>query len=460
MIPFNLCEITPILKANHVGMDCVIHTVSIDSKCIDQQCMFIALLGERFDGHDFAKQAVAAGAKALLVDRYLLLDVPQLIVMNTRCALIELANWVCQQASVRVIAITGSSGKTSVKEMTASILEGCGRVVATQNNLNNTVGVPVTLLRLTKKDDFAVVELGVSVFREIDQLIKVIVIDVALVNNIFPSHISGFGSLITIKREKGKIFLGLSFSGIGIINLDNHALFLWDHVLQGKTLWKFSVFKKINADFFASDIILNENGIRFILHDPYGGVSPVFLPMLLGYHNVANALAASTIAFSVGASLSQIVSGLENLKMFPGRLFPIILGKGKLLIDDTYNSNVGSMLSAIRVLSGLPGHRILITSDMLELGDCKSVKYHCYIGKNIAMTSIDQVLTVGDVSYFIFKFCKKKGRHFNNKIELIMYLKKILSRYELVSILVKGSRNFAMEQIVYAIKDHATCYFG
>lgn len=461
MISFNLCEIAPILQANHVGIDCIIHTVSIDSKCIDQQSMFIALSGKRFDGHDFAKQAVAAGARALLVNRYLSLDVPQLIVTDTRHALIQLANWVCQQTSARVIAITGSSGKTSVKEMTASILQGFGRVVATQGNLNNTVGVPVTLLRLTKKDDFAVVELGVSVFGEIDQLIKIIAIDVALINNIFPSHILGFGSLMTVKREKGKIFSGLSCSGIGIINLDNHALLFWNHMLQGKTIWKFSLSKKLDTDFFASDIVSNENGIRFTLHDPYGRMVPIFLPMLLGLHNVANALAASAIAFSVGASLSHIVFGLENIKMFPNRLFPIILGKGKLLIDDTYNSNVGSMLSAIRVLNELPGHRILIASDMSELGEYKSVKYHCYIGKYIAITTdIDQVCTVGDISYFIFKFCKRKGRHFNSKTELIIYLRNIFSKYELVSILIKGSRNFAMEQIVHAIKDQSTCYFG
>lgn len=460
MISFSLCEITPILQAKHIGSNCIIHTISTNSNDIDQQCMFIALLGKHFDGHDFAKKAVIAGAKAVLVDRFILLDVPQLIVANTHYALIKLAGWVCQKASVQVIAITGSSGKTSVKEMTASILKGCGRVVFTKDNFNNTIGVSITLLRLTKEDDFVVIELGMSFSKEIDQLIKVMSIDVALVNNIFPSHISGFGSLITMKREKGKIFLGLSISGTGIINLDSHALFLWDHVLQGKIVRKFSMCcQKVDADFFASNIISNENGIQCILHTPYG-IASVFLPMLLGRHNVANALAASAIAFSVGASLSQIVSGLENIKILPGRLFPIFLEKGKLLIDDTYNSNVGSMLSSIRVLNELPGYRILIVSDMSELGTFKSIRYHCYIGRYVSTMNIHQVLTVGDVSYFIFKFCKKKGGHFYNKIEVIMYLEKVLFKYELVSVLVKGSRNFKMEKIVHAIKDRVTCYFG
>lgn len=458
MISFSLCEIALVLQAQHIGANCIIHAVSIYSNCIDQECMFIALLGKRFDGHNFAQQAVIAGAKALLVHRYLLLNIPQLVVTDTRYALLKLANWVCQKSSVQVIAITGSSGKTSVKEMTASILRSVGRVVATKDNLNNIIGISITLLRLTKKDDFVVIELGSSFPGEINQLIKIISIDVALVNNIFPSHISGFGSLSVIKQEKGKIFLGLSLLGVGVINLDNHALCIWNHILQGKTVWKFSIYNKIGADFFANNIFFNEYGMRFTLHTPYG-ISSIFLSML-GQHNIANALAASALAFSVGASLSQIVFGLENTKPSLGRLFPVMLQKGRLLLDDTYNSNVGSMIAAIRVLQKLPGHKILVTSDMLELGKYKSMQYHCYIGRCIAMTSIDRVLTIGDVSYLIFKFCKKRGEHFQDKIKLIMYLREVLFRYRLISILVKGSRNFQMEQIVYAIKDSAICYFG
>lgn len=453
MIPFSLYEITSVLKASHVGVDCVIHTISIDSHCIGWQCMFIALSGKNFDGHDFAEQAVVAGAKALLVNRYLLLNIPQLIVVDTRSALIKLANWVCRKASIQVIAITGSSGKTSVKEMTASILQNCGQVVATKNNFNNTVGVPITLLRLKEQDKFAIIEVGISLPGEIDQLVEVISIDVALINNIFPSHISGFGSLTTIRQEKGKIFSGLSvLRSVGVINLDSHALFLWNDVLEGKTVYKFSIYEKLDADFFASDIFFHANGIQFILHTPCG-ITSVFLPMLLGDHNVANALAASALAFSVGATLSQIVSGLENIKTLSGRLFPIILGKGKLLLDDTYNSNVGSMISAIRVLHGLSGYRILVVSDMLELGKYKSIRYHCYIGKYIRITNIDQVLTLGDISYFIFKNCKKIGKHFHDKTALVMYLKKILCKYELITVLIKGSRSFEMEQIIHAIKD-------
>lgn len=459
MIPFSLYEIASVLEAQHIGVNYIIRAISTHSDCIDKKCMFIALIGRRFDGHDFAMQAVINGAKALLVNRYLMLNIPQLIVVDTHFALIKLANWVCRQSAVQVIAITGSSGKTSVKEMTASILRSCGRVVVTKDNYNNLIGVSITLLCLTKEDDFAIIELGVSILGEIDKFIKVITIDVAVVNNIFPSHISGFGSLTGIKQEKGKIYLGLSLCGTGVVNLDNHALFFWNRALSGKTVLTFSIYRKLDVDFFASNIVSSTAGMKFTLHTPCGVVS-VFLSMLLGYHNIANALSASALAFSVGATLSQIVYGLENARMLSGRLIPMILGPGKLLLDDTYNSNVGSMISAIRVLHELPGYKVLVTSDMLELGEHKSIQYHCYIGKYITTTNIDQVLTIGSNSYFIFKYCKKIGEHFRNQEALIMYLQTILFKYKSVSVLVKGSRNFAMEKVVHAIKGRLTCYIG
>ncbi|URJ24059.1 UDP-N-acetylmuramoyl-tripeptide--D-alanyl-D-alanine ligase [Blochmannia endosymbiont of Camponotus sp.] len=457
MIPFSLHEIAPVLNAKYIGMDLIIHAITINSNVIYKQCMFIALIGKRFDGHDFTSQAIVAGAQALLVNHHVLLDVPQLIVPDTRCALIMLAHWVRQKASAKVIAITGSSGKTSVKEMTASILKGCGHTIATQGNFNNMVGVPITLLRLTKKNSFAIIELGASSPGELAQLSKVVAANVALVNNVYPAHLSGFKSLAKIGKEKGEIFSELDLNGKGIINADSHALSLWRKSLKGKSMWFFSLRTSVGIDFFASNIIAEKNGTRFILHTPYG-TSPVVLSML-GTHNVANALAASALAFSVGADLSEVVYGLENIKTLPGRLFPIILGEGKLLLDDTYNSNVGSMISAIHVLTTMPGYRILVVSDMLELGKHKSIKYHCYIGKLISTTNINKILTIGSVSYCISKICGK-GKHFRNKNKLIIYIKQMLSTHNSISVLVKGSRGFKMEQIINAIRDGSTCYFG
>ncbi|URJ24575.1 UDP-N-acetylmuramoyl-tripeptide--D-alanyl-D-alanine ligase [Candidatus Blochmanniella camponoti] len=457
MIPFSLHEIAPVLNAKYIGMDLIIHAITINSNIIYKQCMFIALIGKRFDGHDFTSQAIAAGAQALLVNHHVLLDVPQLIVPDTRCALIMLARWVRQKVSAKVIAITGSSGKTSVKEMTTSILKECGHTIATQGNFNNMVGVPITLLRLTKQNNFAIIELGSSCPGELAQLSKIVAANVALVNNVYPAHLSGFKSLSKIGKEKGKIFSELDLNGTGIINADSHALSVWRKPLKGKSMWFFSLRTSVGIDFFASNIIAEKNRTRFILHTPYG-TAPVVLSML-GTHNVANALAASALAFSVGANLSEVVYGLKNIKTLPGRLFPIVLGEGKLLLDDTYNSNVGSMISAIHVLTTMPGYRILVVSDMLELGKHKSIKYHCYIGKLIATTNINKILTIGSVSCCISKICGK-GKHFRSKNKLILYIKKMLSIHNSISVLVKGSRGFKMEQIIDAIRDGSKCYFG
>lgn len=453
MIPCNLSEIASFLNIKYIGIDVIIKAISINSDVIPKQCMFVALIGKNFDGHNFSEQAVTSGAQALLVNRYLLLKVPQLIVIDTHDALMKIAKLVCNRVSAKIISITGSSGKTSVKEMTASILKESGEVIATQKNFNNLIGVPMTLLRLTNQSNFAVIELGSNKIGELRQLGKIFSADVALVNNVFPSHLSGFKSLNIIKREKGEIFTNLIDQGQAVINDDNHAFNLWSLALGGKKVWRFSLYNKLNVEFFASNVVLYNYGMKFILNTPYGR-GTVFLSML-GYHNISNALAASALAFSVGASLSEIISGLQNMQALPGRLFPIILNKGKLLLlDDSYNSNVGSMLATIAVLNRMSGYKILVISDMLELGVLNTIKYHCFIGRYINKTNINYVLTLGKVSCFITKICKR-GKHFSNKSELVIYLNTILFQDRYISIVVKGSRRFKMEEVVNAIKDRS-----
>lgn len=459
MVPLNLYEIASVLNINYTGINVIIKSISINSRIVSEQCMFVALIGKNFDGHDFAAQAVMNGAQVLLLSRCLLsLQVPQLIVIDTHDALMKIAKLVRSQVSAKIIAITGSSGKTSVKAITTSILKKSGKVMETYKNFNNLIGVPITLLRLTKQNNFAVIELGSNKIGELRRLSNIVAADVALVNNIFPAHLSGFKSLTKLKREKGEIFRGLVDTGQAVINADNHAFSIWNNVLKGKHVWRFSLCNRSNIDFFASNIVIYNHGTKFILHTPYGNAS-VFLSML-GRHNISNALAASALAFSVGSNLSEIIFGLQNMRSLPGRLSSIILNKGQLLLlDDSYNSNVGSVLTTIAVLSTMPGYRILIISDMLELGELNTIKYHCYIGRCIAKTNINQVLTVGEVSYFITKICKR-GKHFKNKLKLIFYLNDILFQNQRISIAVKGSRDFHMEEIVNVIKDKSRCHCG
>ncbi|CUX96333.1 UDP-N-acetylmuramoyl-tripeptide--D-alanyl-D-alanine ligase [Candidatus Gullanella endobia] len=455
MIPFRLSAIAPVLNAERIGNDSTIETIITDSRTssVTQQCLFIALKGNQFDAHDFAKQALDAGAVALLVSRRLPFSVPQLFVADTKRALGQLGAWVRQQVPTRVVAITGSSGKTSVKEMTAAILSQCGLVLSTKDNFNNDIGVPLTLLRLTPKHDFAVIELGGNHLGEIAWTTDLVRPETALVNNLSAAHLAGFGSLSGVAQAKGEIFTGLPDNGRGILNADSHDWSCWKQMLGHKTIWRFALQADNDVDFFATNIKSDQKGIRFILHSPLGKCQ-VQLP-LLGKHNVANALAACALAVSVGAGLSAITTGLAHLKAIPGRLFPITLGTDHLLLDDSYNANVGSMDAALQVLSEMPGYRVMVVGDMLELGE-KAEKYHLQVGKNVALTCIDKVLSFGRLSYLISK-ASGRGEHFQDKTALIIKLIQLLSKKAVMTILVKGSHNSAMEQIVHALQERALC---
>ncbi|GHL76248.1 hypothetical protein ECZU34_39960 [Escherichia coli] len=324
--------------------DITLDAVTTDTRKLTPGCLFVALKGERFDAHDFADQAKAGGAGALLVSRPLDIDLPQLIVKDTRLAFGELAAWVRQQVPARVVALTGSSGKTSVKEMTAAILSQCGNTLYTAGNLNNDIGVPMTLLRLTPEYDFAVIELGANHQGEI-----------ADCESDSPgsgagqqpaaAHLEGFGSLAGVAKAKGEIFSGLPENGIAIMNADNNDWLNWQSVIGSRKVWRFSP-NAANSDFTATNIHVTSHGTEFTLQTPTGSVD-VLLP-LPGRHNIANALAAAALSMSVGATLDAIKAGLANLKAVPGRLFPIQLAENQLLLDDSYNANVGSMTAAVR----------------------------------------------------------------------------------------------------------------
>ncbi|PLK58735.1 UDP-N-acetylmuramoyl-tripeptide--D-alanyl-D-alanine ligase [Candidatus Palibaumannia cicadellinicola] len=447
MIPFMLHDIAPVLHAKTVGLNITIKEVTTDSRVVGKHCMFIALKGERFDAHDLAKKAVLSGASAILVSHILPITVPQLIVEDTRLALGTLAAWVRQQVPARVVALTGSSGKTSVKEMTASILRQCGKVLATQDNFNNDIGVSLTLLRLTPKDDFAVIELGANHIGEIAWTAGLVRPETALVNNISAAHLAGFGSLAGIAQAKGEIFTKLLDNGLVIFNDDSHDWSHWQQGLGYKAVWRFALEKVNNVDFFASDIISDRLCMYFTLHSPQGNCR-VQLP-LLGRHNIANALAASALSLSVGATLSAVVAGLANINAIPGRLLPIRLGIGKILLDDSYNANVSSMIAAAQVLAEMPGYRVIVVGDMAELGE-KETEYHQYVGKVIAMTGIDKVLSVGQLSKLISD-ASKQGEHFQDKSILTNRIIQLLSEYTVITVLVKGSRHAAMEHVVRGI---------
>ncbi|QYM94629.1 UDP-N-acetylmuramoyl-tripeptide--D-alanyl-D-alanine ligase [Dickeya ananatis] len=453
MISVSLQQLADVLGARLVGENLTISDVSTDTRKLSAGCLFIALRGEKFDAHDYAADAVNNGAAALLVSKHLPIDVPQLVVEDTRLALGVMAGWVRQQSRARVVALTGSSGKTSVKEMAASILRQCGNVLYTAGNFNNDIGVPLTLFRLTPEHDYAVIELGANHIGEIAYTTAMVRPEAALVNNLAAAHLEGFGSLEGVAQAKGEIFGGLPSQGVAIVNADSHDEARWQNVLTGKTLWRFSPQGRAGVDFYASDIRVSERGTDVVLHTPMGDIA-VTLP-LPGRHNIANALAATALALAVGASLEAVKSGLEQLQAVPGRLFPIALAPGKLLLDDSYNANVGSMTAAAQVLAEMPGYRVLVVGDMAELGQ-DALACHRQVGETAREANIDKVLSVGTLSALIGE-ASGAGEHFDNKAALIDRLRALVTQHNTITVLIKGSRSAAMEQVVHALQENATC---
>ena len=452
MIRVALSKLAEILPGQLYGSDNDIIDVTSDTRKLTPGCLFVALKGERFDAHDFAQDAVNGGAGALLVSRKLPIDVPQLVVDDTRLAFGQLAAWVRQQVPARVVALTGSSGKTSVKEMAAAILRQCGNTLYTAGNLNNDIGVPMTLLRLTPEYDYAVIELGANHQGEIAWTVGLTLPEAALVNNLAAAHLEGFGSLAGVAKAKGEIYAGLPANGIAILNADNNDWLNWQEVIGERKVWRFSP-NAADSDFTATNLHITTHGTEFTLQTPTGEVD-VMMP-LPGRHNIANALAAAALAMAVGAPLEAIKTGLAELKAVPGRLYPIQLSDTQLLLDDSYNANVGSMTAAAQVLSEMPGFRVMVVGDMGELGK-DAQECHREVGEAAKAAGIDCVISVGKLSETISK-ASEVGEHFTDKKTAIVRLKALLAEHSMMTILVKGSRSAAMEEVVRALQEKGTC---
>lgn len=458
MTPISLQDIAAVthgeLHLANQDANSQIYSVSTDSRKIGENGLFIALKGERFDAHDFVATAIESGAKALIVTRKLAVDCPQVIVADTRIALGELAAWNRQQSKAKIVALTGSSGKTSVKEMTATILAACGSTLYTAGNLNNDIGVPLTLLRLTEQHQFAVVELGANHKGEIAYTTAMTQPQTALVNNLYSAHLEGFGSLQGVADAKGEIFQGLANEGTAIINLDSNDWQNWQHLLNPRqTIWRFAISNQPEADFYPTAIQTHPLTTDFLMHTPAGDIE-ITLP-LPGKHNISNALASAALALSVGATLEDIKRGLSLLHAVPGRLYPIKLAEGKHLFDDTYNANTGSMIAAINVLSQMPGYRVLVVGDMGELGK-DAEQCHRQVGQAAQQNGIDAVFSVGNLSQFISEE-SSCGQHFAFKADLVTALVPLLKQHSIISVLIKGSRSSAMEDIVNALKEKVEC---
>lgn len=452
MIPLSVKEIAVALGAQLHGDDTLIEDVVTDTRQRVSAALFVALKGERFDGHAFCQAAVEGGATALLVSERQPLAVPQILVEDTRYALGHLGRLLRDRLQPKVLAITGSCGKTTVKEMSAAILSTMGQVLATKGNLNNEIGVPLTLLRLTPQDQYAVMELGANHPGEIAWTTSLVKPHVALINNVAAAHLEGFGSLQGVALAKSEIFTGLDEDGTAVVNADSEFFSHWQGDL-GPNMVSFGLHNN-KADFTARDIHVDPiYGSQFTLVTPLGEID-VNLP-LPGQHNIANALAAAAATQSLGASLGQIRLGLAQMAPVKGRLCVQSL-PGVTLIDDTYNASVESVLAAIDTLAAMPGYRVLVFGDMGELG-VEAEAQHRRVGEHARQAGLDGVYTVGRWSAVAAEAAQ--GTHFADKTQLLAAVSAVLAAHDDLVLLAKGARSSRMEEViehVRSIKEH-TC---
>ncbi|WP_440889753.1 UDP-N-acetylmuramoyl-tripeptide--D-alanyl-D-alanine ligase [Vibrio sp. WZ-1] len=453
MITVTLSQIADITGGTLVGNDLSIESVSTDTRAIEQGALFVALVGERFDAHDFCKQAVESGAGALLVQKHVNVNAPQVVVEDSKVALGKVAAWVHKQCETPTVAITGSCGKTTVKEMVASILQSKGQVLFTAGNFNNDIGVPLTLLRSQLSDDYAVIELGANHIGEIAYTTQLVKPDIALVNNVAAAHLEGFGSIDGVKQAKGEIYQGLPPKGVAIVNLDSQGEEVWKEVLSDKHVITFSQ-NHSNADYYASKIVLNTSGeASFVLHDQPRKQSFSIELGIIGQHNVANAIAASIIAFNMGATVEEIQAGLKNLSKVKGRVEVEQLNANVKLIDDSYNASVPAMKAAVDLLGTFQGERWLILGNMAELGD-ESLALHRQVGEHAAPLNFEHVLTYGFDAKVISDLCS--GLHFETHEAMIDYIKQQLTSTssDNHTVLVKGANSAGMFKIAAALKEY------
>ncbi|MBU6459942.1 MAG: UDP-N-acetylmuramoyl-tripeptide--D-alanyl-D-alanine ligase [Proteobacteria bacterium] len=419
-----------------------IYGVSIDSRSIKAGELFVALNGEHFDGHDFVPMAFEKGAAAAMISRRVKLDRPCLMVEDTRLALGKLAKLWRGKFNVPIVGVTGSNGKTTVKEMIASIAVaefGQNAVLATRGNLNNDIGLPLTLLRLRAAHRIAVLEMGMNHPGEIRYLSDRARPNIALINNAQNAHLQGLGTVEAVARAKGEIYEGLDVSGTAVINSEDKFFTLWKSLAGSRQVLTYGISQgEVRANY-----TLGPDHSNLTLFSPAGQFGVRL--NVAGEHNVKNALAATAVATAAHIGIEAIRVGLESFSGVSGRLQMKVGKKGVKILDDTYNANPDSVKAGIQVLARYPGQRVLVLGDMGELGE-HVLALHSDIGNVAREAGIDALYTLGQFSIEAQKKFGGKGQHFYHQEELVGYLKGQLDKDMVV--LVKGSRFMKMERVV------------
>lgn len=444
----HLAQISQALNGQLMGSDVALSGVTTDTRGSCHGELFVALKGDRFDAHDFVADAQQAGAAAVLIDHDVDSSLPKVLVTDTHQALKEFAAWWRAQFVIPVIGVTGSVGKTTVKEMLGCIFAEMGKGVVTKGNLNNEIGLPLTVLRLQQDDQYAILEMGMNHAGEISRLTSIAKPTIAMVNNAAAAHLEGLGTVEGVAKAKGEIFEGLSDDGVAVINADDQYVELWRELIGERQTVSFGLSKEADV---TAEYQLTQNGLR--LNVKAANESFKVTLATLGKHNVSNALAAIAVATSANIPIDLIQAGLSKYRPLGGRLNADSVG-GVTLIDDTYNANPASMQAAIEVLAQYD-NSILIVGDMGELGDSVEAA-HRQVGVVAADNHIDHLYACGNFAELVASSFSGDGQSFNTQDALLTCLSDTLlgkTAKTNTAILVKGSRFARMENVVKHINE-------
>ncbi len=445
-LPLYLSEIAAVLGCDKPVVDVVITGTAIDSRKVLLGSLFVAIEGEHVNGHDYIAAARQAGASAALVSVRQHDPLPQLVVGDVVQAFGVIAKFWRQQSDAKVVAVTGSNGKTTVKEMIAAILRQCGAVIATQGNLNNELGVPLTLTRLSASTDYAVIEMGANHRGEISRLVEMAQPQFSAINNVAAAHLEGFGDLMGVAKAKAEIFLGLADDGVGVFNADMDFVNEWKQVLANRKGISFALAN--DADITAKDLQLDTGSSHFMV-ELSGEFHYINVP-LPGIHNVANALAAIAITHAMGIPAQAMVKGLVTMAAVPHRLQ---LRKGlnqSQLIDDSYNANPGSYKQALATLATFSGEHWLVLGDFGELG-ADSERLHTQMGIDARKAGVERLWTVGVQSENACETFGDGAQHFDDVEALEAMLKQTITKD--VTCLIKGSRFMKLDKLADSLAE-------
>lgn len=437
-----LHQIANILDSKINSSDVEVKGIEFDSRSISENDIFVALPDTSQNSHDFIKDAENKGAVAAIVSTETPgISIPQIKVSNTINALSQLSMEYRKNYTGQVIALTGSTGKTTIKEMIASILQVSNKVLYTHKNYNNHIGVPHTMCKLSDKYDYCVLEMGANHVGEIKNLTNIAKPNIAILNNLSEAHIGEFGSMENIAKAKAEIFSGLTDKGTKIINHRSYEIispYLRHLQNHSSTL----LFSKSAGDITAKNIHLHQSSSTFTACMPNGTLEvSLNLP---GEHSIENALAAISATCKL-VSHTDIAAGLEKLSPIKGRLVTHQYKNNSRIIDDTYNAAPKSVIAAIEYLASLDGNNILVLGDLGELGKYENRAYE-EIAERAKQLSLDQVITCGKSSYQVSQEFSDKSLHFDTKKKLVNYLK--ATTFNNTNLLIKGARFMQMDQVV------------